>query len=577
MTLFSIRRALPLLAAAMLALMVQPSAAQFDAAMRLQEATRDLLKLFRPSVSGSYMAGQQAIRDLRTDEAARYFNDAAQADWDNPILIERAFVALAADGQIGKAATTARRMLELDPTNQLAELVVASEALKERRFGAAVRRLDNVSEDSFSGITAGLLRAWALVGDGRAGEADALMARLGGRGLEDFLVFHRALMNEAAGNTQAALTLAQRAYDVEPYVARIAEVYARMLANSGDFEAARDVLDAFEAQGLSHAVIRNVREAVDAGRRPGVFTTSVQVGAAEMFHGIGVALSRDGSLDLALVFLRLGVYLDPSSDVIALALGQLFDSTGQHEMANGVYDAIPARSPLKSTAVVRIAQNLDAMGDRPEAIRRLGNIVASNSDDLDAVSVLGDLLRYDEQYLKAADAYSGAIAITGGTSPADWRFYYVRGIAYERAGEWPLAEADFKRALELNPDQPQVLNYLGYSWIDMDMHLEEALEMIETAVEAQPMDGYIIDSLGWAFYKLGRLDEAVETLERAVMLLPSDPEINDHLGDAYWKAGRRLEARFQWNIARSVDTTGNVVERAEAKLAEGLTPENETD
>lgn len=577
MTLFSIRRALPLLAAAMLALMAQPSAAQFDTGMRLQEATRDLLKLFRPSVSGAYMAGQQAIKDLRTDEAARYFNDAAQADWDNTILVERAFVALAADGQISKAANTARRMLELDPTNQLAELVVASEALKERRFSAAVRRLDNVSEDSFSGITAGLLRAWALVGDGRAGEAEALMTRLGALGLEDFLVFHRALMNEAAGNADEALALAQRAYDVEPYVARVAEVYARMLANSGDFDAARDVLDAFEAQGLSHAVIRTVREAVDAGRRPGVFTTSVQVGAAEMFHGIGVALSRDGSMDLALVFLQLGVYLDPSSDVIALALGQLLDTTGQHEMANAVYDAIPARSPLKPTAVVRIAQNLDSMGDRPEALRRLGNIVASTPDDLDAVSVLGDLLRYDEQYLKAADAYTDAIAITGGESPADWRFYYVRGIAYERAGEWPKAEADFKRALELNPDQPQVLNYLGYSWIDMDMHLDEALEMIETAVEAQPMDGYIIDSLGWAFYKLGRLDEAVETLERAVMLLPSDPEINDHLGDAYWKAGRRLEARFQWNIARSVDTTGNVVERAQAKLADGLTPENETE
>ncbi|ODT71494.1 MAG: hypothetical protein ABS75_09560 [Pelagibacterium sp. SCN 63-23] len=577
MTLFSIRRALPLLAAAMLALMAQPSAAQFDTGMRLQEATRDLLKLFRPSVSGAYMAGQQAIKDLRTDEAARYFNDAAQADWDNAILVERAFVALAADGQIAKAANTARRMLELDPTNQLAELVVASEALKERRFSAAVRRLDNVSEDSFSGITAGLLRAWALVGDGRAGEAEALMTRLGALGLEDFLVFHRALMNEAAGNADEALALAQRAYDVEPYVARVAEVYARMLANSGDFDAARDVLDAFEAQGLSHAVIRTVREAVDAGRRPGVFTTSVQVGAAEMFHGIGVALSRDGSMDLALVFLQLGVYLDPSSDVIALALGQLLDTTGQHEMANAVYDAIPARSPLKPTAVVRIAQNLDSMGDRPEALRRLGNIVASTPDDLDAVSVLGDLLRYDEQYLEAADAYTDAIAITGGESPADWRFYYVRGIAYERAGEWPKAEADFKRALELNPDQPQVLNYLGYSWIDMDMHLDEALEMIETAVEAQPMDGYIIDSLGWAFYKLGRLDEAVETLERAVMLLPSDPEINDHLGDAYWKAGRRLEARFQWNIARSVDTTGNVVERAQAKLADGLTPENETE
>ncbi|WIY53517.1 tetratricopeptide repeat protein [Devosia sp. YIM 151766] len=577
MTLFSTRRALPLLAAALLALMALPSMAQFDAGMRVQEAARDLLKLFRPSISGSYMAGQQAIKDLRTDEAARYFNDAAQADWDNAILVERAFVALAADGQISKAASTARRALELDSENQLAELVVAVEAFKERRYAAAERRLRNVGEDTFSGITASILRAWALTGEGKTSEADALMDRIGERGLEDFLLFHRAMMAEAGGNTQLALDLAERAYDLEPYVARVNEIYARMLANSGDFEAANDVLDAFEAQGLSHAVIRNVREAVDARRRPGIFATSVQVGAAEMFHSIGVALSRDRSYDLALVFLRLGTYLDPSSDVLALALGQLLDSAGQHEAANKIYDSIAAKSALKPTAVVRVAQNLDALGDREEAIRRLRNIVATRPDDLDAVSVLGDLLRYDEQYLDAAKAYSAAIDLTGGDSVADWRFYYVRGIAYERAKEWPEAEADFQRALELNPDQPQVLNYLGYSWIDMDMHLDEALEMIEKAVEAQPRDGYIIDSLGWAFYKLGRLDEAVETLERAVMLLPSDPEINDHLGDAYWKVGRKLEARFQWNIARSVDAIGTVAERVAPKLADGLTPENETE
>ncbi len=577
MTLFSTRRALPIVAAAFLALTALPVVAQFDAGMKVQEVARDFMKLFRPTLSGAYLAGQKAISELRTDEAARYFNDAAQADWDNPILLERAFVALAADGQIAKAGNTARHLLELDPNNQLASLVVATEALKERRYGAVKSQLESVSADSFSGITAGILRAWALVGEGKAGEADALMNQVGGRGLGDFLVFHRALMAEAGGNSGLALNLMQRAYDAEPYVARMAEVYARMLANSGDFEAAKDVLDAFEAQGLTHPVIRNVRDAVDAGRRPGMFTTSVQVGAAEMFHGIGVALSRDGSLDLALVFLRLGVYLDPSSDVVALALGQLLDSAGQHEAANKIYDAVPAKSALKATAIVRVAQNLDALGDREEAIRRLRNIVAVTPDDLDAVSVLGDLLRYDEKYLESAEAYTAALEITGGTSPADWRFYYVRGIAYERAKEWPKAEVDFQRALELNPDQPQVLNYLGYSWIDMDMHLDEALEMIETAVEAQPNDGYIIDSLGWAFYKLGRMDEAVETLERAVMLLPSDPEINDHLGDAYWKVGRRLEARFQWNIARSVDATGNVVERAEAKLAEGLTPENETE
>ncbi len=576
MTLLSNRPVWRLAMAAMLALMATPLAAQSEASAGLRQAAQDMLKLFRPSVTGSYMAGQQALKDLRTDEAARYFSDAAQADWDNPILVERAFVALATDGQIGKAASTARRMLELDPANELAELVVASEALKERRYDSAVRQLSQISQESFSGITAGILRAWAMVGDNRGDDAQALMEQLGANGLDEFLVFHRALMAEAAGDTELALELAARAFEAEPYVARMAEVYARMLANAGRFDEASDVLDAFESEGLTHPIIEIVRESIEAGRRPGVFAANVQIGAAEMFHGIGVALSRDGSSDLALVFLRLGVYLDPGADVISLALGQLLDIAGQHQAANQIYDAIPANSAMKPMAVVRVAQNLDTTGDRAEAIRRLNNIVATRPDDLDAVSVLGDLLRYDEDYLAAAEAYTKALEITGGESPADWRFYYVRGIAYERAKEWPRAEADFLKALELNPDQPQVLNYLGYSWIDQDMHLVRALEMIEKAVAAQPQDGYIIDSLGWAFYKLDRMEEAVETLERAVMLLPNDPEINDHLGDAYWKVGRKLEARFQWNIARSVDETGNVAERVGPKLAEGLTPAAET-
>lgn len=537
----------------------------------------NLLPLFRTSVTGAYMAGQQALQDLRTEEAARYFNNAAQGEWDNPILVERAFIAFAADGQIGQAASTAKHLLELDPDNELAELVVATEALKERRYGAAEQMLGAIGQESFTGITAGILRAWALVGDNRKDEADRLLDELGQSGLEDFLVFHRALMAESSGDNATAIELAGRAFDAEPYVARIVEVYARSLANSGEFEQAKEVIAQYEDQGLTHPVVTLVKEQIDAGQRPGIFASNVQVGAAEMFHGIGVALSRDGNLDLSLVFLRLGLYLDPSADVISLALGQLLDAANQHEAANVIYEAVPITSPMKPTAVVRVATNLDATGDRGEALRRLNNIVTSRPEDLDALSVYGDLLRYDEQYTKAAEVYSEALELTGGDSPADWRFYYVRGIAYERAKEWPKAEADFLKALELNPDQPAVLNYLGYSWIDQDMNLEPALEMIEKAVEAQPQDGYIVDSLGWAFYKLGRIEEAVETLERAVMLRPNDAEINDHLGDAYWKAGRKLEARFQWNVAASVDEEGNVKERVAPKLADGLTEANQTE
>lgn len=575
-----IRLAYPALVAMLLSVaptQTAQSAQPVKTAQSDPQAGFSLLPMFRVSVTGAYMAGQQALQDLRTDEAARYFYQAAQGDWENPILVERAFIAFAADGQIGQAASTAKHLLDIDPNNQLAELIVATEALKERRYAAADRMLGAIGQDSFTGITASILRAWALVGDNRKNEADAALEQLGEAGLDDFLVFHRALMAEAAGETDLAIELAGQAFDNEPYVARVVEVYARILANAGRFDEAKDVIAEFEGQGLTHPVVTIVKKQVELGQRPGIFAANVQVGAAEMFHGIGVALSRDGSLDLSLVFLRMGLYLDPSAEVIALALGQLLDTAGQHDAANKIYEGVPATSAMKPTAVVRVAQNLDALGDRSEALRRLGNIVATRPDDLDAVSVLGDLLRYDEQFVAAAEAYSKALSLTGGENVSDWRFYYVRGIAYERAKQWPLAEADFLKALELNPDQPAVLNYLGYSWIDQDMHLVEALEMIEKAVEAQPQDGYIVDSLGWAFYKLGRLDEAVTTLERAVLLRPNDPEINDHLGDAYWKVGRKLEAAFQWNIAGSVDETGNVKERVAPKLADGLTEQNATD
>ncbi|MGV3576037.1 MAG: tetratricopeptide repeat protein [Devosia sp.] len=572
MTLLSNRLARPILATILALAMVPAASAQNSSSNLL-----DMLQLFRPSATGSYLAGRQALAELRTDEAARYFNEAAQGDWDNPVLVERSFIAFAANGQIGQSAQVAKRLKELVGQNELAELVIATEALKERRYGAAGSALETISQDTFTGITASILRAWALVGEKRYEEADAILAKLGDTGLEDFLVFHRALMAEVAGQKEKALELAAQAFENEPYVARMVEVYSRMLANEGRFDEAAEVIATFEDQGLTHPLVTVVKQAVEAKRRPGVFATNVQLGAAEMFHGIGVALSRDGSKDLALVFLRLGYYLDPNADVIGLAAGLLLDSENQYDAANAIYDGVPASSPMKPTAVVRVAQNLDAMGDRAEALRRLRNIVATSPDDLDAVSVLGDLLRYDEQYVEAVDAYTKALEITGGDAPADWRFYYVRGIANERAKLWPAAEADFLKALELNPDQPSVLNYLGYSWIDMDMNLDEALGMIEKAVEAQPQDGYVVDSLGWAFYKLGRIDEAVETLERAVMLRPNDAEINDHLGDAYWKAGRRLEAQFQWKVAKSVDEVGNVAERVGPKLIDGLTPATATE
>lgn len=520
-----------------------------------------------PSAAGSFLAGQAALRAMQTDAAAGYMRDALEGEYEHPQVVQTAMIAFAADGRLQQAADVARHMLEVDAGNPLAMLIVATNDLVLSNYQQVVTELEPLGPESFAGITGAIVRAWALVGLDRYDEAMQSLGPVSDSGLGDFLIFHRALMADYAGRHDEALDLMAQAYESDPYVARIVEAYVRMLGRQGRFDEATEVLETYAAEGLTHPLISAVAESIEAKRAPAAFAASVQSGAAEMFHGIGVALARERNPEMALMFLRIGVTLDPRADVIAMVLGQFLDDAGRHEAANALYDAVPSGSPMKPTAVVRMAENIDSMGDRSEAIRRLRNISTANPDQPEAFSVLGDTLRADKQFAEAAKVYSKVIDMVEGDEPGDWRYYYVRGISYERNKEWPKAEADFKRALELRPDQPQVLNYLGYSWVDQGVNLVEALAMIEKAVAAAPNDGYIIDSLGWAYYRLGRYDEAVETLERAVMLKPNDPEINDHLGDAYWRAGRKLEARFQYNIAMSVDKEGTVRERVEKKLA----------
>lgn len=533
-------------------------------------AQNSLLALKAPSATGNFLAGREAMRDLDTKRASSYYMDAAEGDWDNAAIIQRSFIALAADGRIGDAANMAQHLLEFDPTNELARVVIGAVALKERRYSSAENQLNGGEIESFLGITAGILRAWALVGDNQFEQSQALLNELAQGGLENFLVFHRAIMADVADKKDLALSLSAEAYDNEPSVARIVEARARILANASLFDEAQQVVDAFKEQGLQHALITKVEESIAAKKRPGKFAKNVQSGAAEMLHGIGGSLKLEGSNELAAVFLRLGLYLDPNAEVITIALAELLETSKRYEDANALYAQISKDSPLFEPVAVKVALNIDSMGDRAEAIRRLNNIAVAQPNNLEALTALADLQRFDQQYAESVENYTKAIELVGRDGPQSWRYFYTRGISLERSARWPEAEADFLAALKLNPDQPQVLNYLGYSWVDQGVHLDEALEMIERAIEWDPSDGYVVDSLGWAYYRLGRLDEAVQTLEQAVQLQPNSAEVNDHLGDAYWRSGRKLEARFQWRIAQDVDKDGKISEAAAKKLADGL-------
>lgn len=529
-----------------------------------------------PSGYGNYLAGQEALRDLATSDAARFFHDATTTEWNNPAVVTRAFLSDLANGDIDRAVSVANHLLDLRPDFTLAKLAIATAELKDRRYHAVEKQLEGVGSDDFSGIGSNILKAWALVGDDRRDDAFAVLDKIGTNGLQDFLIFHRALMADVAGDTTDALNFAGKAYQASPTGARMVDAYVRMLGNAGRFDDALAVVNKFDAQGLGDPIVDDLKKTLEAHQRPGMFAPNVQSGAAKMFHGLAVALARDGSNDLAIALLQMGAYLDPHDDVIPLLIGQILDNAGQHAAANRYYANIPQNSPMHLIASVRIAQNFDSMGNRPEALRQLTNLVAANPTDLDALTVLAELQRVDKQYDQAAQTYTKALALSKTDKPGDWVLYYERGIAYERGGKWDQAQPDFLKALSLNPDQPQVLNYLGYTWVDKGENLDKALAMIQQAVRSTPNDGFIVDSLGWAFYKLDRIDEAVSTLEQAVQLKPNDPQINDHLGDAYWRAGRKLEAHFQWNVAASLDTDGTLKAELAKKQASGLDPVGST-
>jgi len=300
---------------------------------------------------------------------------------------------------------------------------------------------------------------------------------------------------------------------------------------------------------------------------------SADEGAAEALYGLGASLGRRGGEDLGLVYLQLALYLQPDHPLALLSLADLYESLKKPELAIKAYERIPQTSPLHRNAAIQMATDLDALDRADEAEKHLIALVKEFPEDQEAIMALGNVQRGHKKFAECAHTYSKGVKALGTPEKANWVLFYFRGICYERSKQWPQSEADLKKALELFPDQPQVLNYLGYSWIDQGVHLDDGMAMIKKAVQQRPDDGYIVDSLGWAYFKLGNYDEATKQLERAIELKPEDPTINDHLGDAYWRIGRTLEARFQWAHARDLKADPEDLPKILDKLKNGLPDE----
>src|SRR4029079_4159806 len=267
---------------------------------------------------------------------------------------------------------------------------------------------------------------------------------------------------------------------------------------------------------------------------------------------------------------QLSLFLVPNHPLALLSLADLYESLKKPELAIKVYERVPANSPLHRNAAIQMAANLDSLDRSAEAQKHLEGLIKQRPDDMEAITALGNVLRGHKKFAECANVYSKGVAGIPTPEKANWVRCYCGGICSERSKQWQKAEADLKKALELSPDQPHVLNYLGYSWIDQGLNLDQGMGMIRKAVDARPDDGYIVDSLGWAYYRIGNFEDAVKHLERAIDLKPEDPTINDHLGDAYWRVGRTLEAKFQWAHARDLKPEAEELPKIESKIENGL-------
>ncbi|MEQ1942116.1 tetratricopeptide repeat protein [Mesorhizobium sp. VNQ89] len=541
------------------------------------------------SFAGAYLAGRVAEVDNNLSDAIVYYKKALSFAPDNDALRQSLMLALLSEGRFDEAVPHAERLKSSPEVERLAGLTLAIDSFRKKDFKLAETQLTFAEESDLDALISSVVVAWAKLGAGDKQGAIAKINELSGPdwyGL--FVSYSKALIAEQAGDNDVADRAYRAALDdvanggaAPDAWLRTAESYAGFLARQGKKDAALAVLEKADEFAPGRLPIVSLRDRIMKGEPVARMVAMPSDGASEHLMVLASALNRGGGEPFVRLYLQLALALRPDSDQALIQLAGVAEQQQDSQRAIELYERVPASSPLKRVSQLQLGLNLADLERRDEAIAELRKLVDQNPDDMRGYLALGGVYASKEDYAEAAKTYDKAVEHLESkkfTMPGDqrgnanWNIYYQRGIAYERLKQWPKAEPNFKKALELFPNQPQVMNYLGYSWIDMDINLKEGMDLIAKAVELRPSDGYIVDSLGWAHYRLGEYDEAVRELERAVSLMPNDPVLNDHLGDAYWRVGRKLEATFQWSHARDMKPEPAVLAEVEKKLKEGLPP-----
>ncbi len=526
----------------------------------------------RPSFGG-YLAGRVARGQHDTEAAAHFFKRALSRDPTNEILLEQSLIMDLTEGQIAESVDLAQRLLATHPTHRVAGLVLGVDAAKRSDYVNASDKFKRAAVSLVGEVTSTLAGAWTRYAEG---DVDGALAQLDGLKQADwaqyYLRFHKALISDLAGRNQEAGRLYERAFRSEQRLVRLTLAYAQHAAARGDRKLARSIIAEHTRRttGNVHPYITALSESLDRNDKVPLLVTNPSEGLAEVFFGLGEALSSEGGIGFGTVYLQLALHLEPSSPFALAALASVYETTKRYESAIRTYERIPEGTPIQNSIRVRKALLLNQLDRLDESRALLERMADEDETDIRALDALGNIMRSRKRYDEAITYYDRVMDRIGTPQKQHWALFFARGTAYERSKNWPKAESDLQRALKLSPDQPSVLNYLGYSWVDQNKNLKQGMEHIRKAVRLRPDDGHIVDSLGWAHYRLGNYRDAVRYLERAVELMPQDPILNDHLGDAYWRVGRRKEARYQWGQVLTLNPEPEDVDKIRSKLAEGL-------
>jgi len=523
-----------------------------------------------PLTSSSAANYLSAIHANRANDFSAATGFIANLDDPGSTILTQKLILTVIDGNMASAFDQAGLLPEKGSDESLNHLILAIRAIEAEEFAKAEEIYAKAS-DQFSGaFIKPLITAWIKAGQGKKADSLAEIKKL--ENLEAltplqnlhtgllYLYFEEALM--AKPYLEEVLETLKDA-NIR-YVMLALDYYLRIY----DLPKAQAVLEDVKAREPDSEFINYLEDKLNKGD-PWI-SYSAKKGAAAAFYDVGTIFASERRPRQGLFYGQLANYLDPTNPINPLFVANLFRQLQRFDESNRTYRQANLPDPFRFTAIFRQAENLFFQEKFAEAAIELENLLSLYPDRSDVHVLLGDIYRNQKQYLQAAAEYGKAINLTAPHEPRHWTLFYARGVAYERGGKWAKAEADLKQSIVLDPKQPTVLNYLGYSWIDMGINIEEGKDLILKAVELSPSNGFIVDSYGWVLYTLKEYEQAALILEKAVRLEPSDAVIVDHYGDALWQTGRHQEAKFMWSQALSFNPADDAKDKIIYKLQNGL-------